>query len=277
MSISPTQLLLTTQQLLAAEVKTNPVAAGVQPLHSRFANRLDKSRETDRPETKKPTPEELKNIAEALRLSSLRSSIAVLADLDNKPAPEEPPLLNSPLPQLTTMLQMYLNNLPVDKEGSGNIPARQMLSELVSADDQKQQNNISTKTYNRQNIDLDQLINKASKQHGLDAGLIRAVIRAESSFNHLAVSSAGAKGLMQLMPATAKDLGVTDPFDPEENIMAGTKFLKNLLERYNGNLDSALSAYNWGPGNVDRKGDQLPKETRDYLVKVKKFYNDYKA
>ncbi|MDY0300082.1 MAG: lytic transglycosylase domain-containing protein [Trichlorobacter sp.] len=276
MAINPAQLLLATQQLLSTEAKANPVAAGVQPLQSRFANRLDKSRETGRQETRKADPEELKKIAEALHLSSLRSSIEVLLGSNTESAPELP-LFSQSLPKLTTMLQSYLDNLPVESDNSAKQPARQMLAEPELMQGLKPQQTGIPKEQNRQLANLDQLIEKASKQHGVDAELIRAVIRAESSFNHRAVSHAGAQGLMQLMPATAKDLGVTDPFNPEENIMAGTRFLKSLLKRYNGNLDSALSAYNWGPGNVDRKPDQLPRETRDYLVKVKKFYNEYKA
>lgn len=124
---------------------------------------------------------------------------------------------------------------------------------------------------------LDAIIAKASGRYGVDGGLIKAVIKAESGFNPNAVSHAGAQGLMQLMPGTARSLGVSDSFDPEQNVMAGTRFLRDLLKRYNGNLDSALAAYNWGPGNVDRKPDLLPRETRDYLVRVKQLYSSYTA
>ncbi len=124
---------------------------------------------------------------------------------------------------------------------------------------------------------LDSIIDKASRAYGVDPGLIRAVIKAESNFNPQAVSSAGAQGLMQLMPSTARGLGVTNSFDPEQNVMAGTKFLKQMLERYGGNLNAALAAYNWGPGNLEKKGGELPSETRAYMKKVKGYYAEYSA
>ncbi len=119
------------------------------------------------------------------------------------------------------------------------------------------------------------LISRASRRYGVDEGLIKAVIQVESNFKPTAVSSAGAQGLMQLMPATAAGLGVTDSFNPEQNVMAGTRFLKDMLNRYGGDVDKALAAYNWGPGNVDRGKSRLPQETREYLVKVKKLYSNY--
>lgn len=122
---------------------------------------------------------------------------------------------------------------------------------------------------------LEALTAAASRRYGVDQGLIKAVIHAESNGNTNAVSHAGAQGLMQLMPSTAQGLGVTNSFDPEQNVMGGTRFLKSLLDRYNGDVDKALAAYNWGPGNVDRGGRRMPAETREYLVRVKDYYARY--
>lgn len=123
---------------------------------------------------------------------------------------------------------------------------------------------------------VQEIVARASERYGVDSALIKAVIKAESNFNPSAVSRAGAQGLMQLMPSTARGLGVNDSFNPEQNVMAGTRFLKDMINRYHGNIDSALAAYNWGPGNVDRKGtSSLPQETREYLAKVKSYYNQY--
>jgi soluble lytic murein transglycosylase-like protein len=130
--------------------------------------------------------------------------------------------------------------------------------------------------------DVEAIIEQASQRHGVDASLVHAVIQAESGFNPRAESHAGAKGLMQLMDATAKSLGVTDSFDPVQNVNGGTRFLSYLLTKYNGNESVALAAYNAGPGRVDRLGirtdadlalamDRLPKETQAYVGKVLSF------
>ncbi|MBZ5609748.1 MAG: transglycosylase SLT domain-containing protein [Acidobacteriia bacterium] len=101
---------------------------------------------------------------------------------------------------------------------------------------------------------LDPLIEDAAKKEGVKADLIRSVIRQESASRPCAVSSKGAQGLMQLMPATVEQFGVRDPFDPRQNVGAGTRLLKQLLEKYGGDIALALSAYNAGSGRVDREG-----------------------
>lgn len=116
--------------------------------------------------------------------------------------------------------------------------------------------------------DIDRIIQNAASSYGVDINLIRRVIEAESNFKPDAVSSKGAMGLMQLMPETAKELGVKDPLDPAENVMAGTRYLKKLLDRYDGSVPHALAAYNWGMGNLDTRRSRMPAETRNYVAKI---------
>ncbi len=116
--------------------------------------------------------------------------------------------------------------------------------------------------------DIDGIIQKASSHYGVDSDLIRRVIEAESNFKPDAVSSKGAMGLMQLMPGTARELGVDDPMDPSENIMAGTRYLKKLINRYDGSIPHALAAYNWGMGNLDSRRSRMPEETKNYVAKI---------
>jgi hypothetical protein len=118
-------------------------------------------------------------------------------------------------------------------------------------------------------VHTDPLIRSVSKQVGIDPELLRSVMAVESGFNPKAISKKGAKGLMQLMPGTAKDYGVKDIFDPAQNAKAGATFLKAMINKYNGDEEKALAAYNWGPVNVDNKGmSAIPKETREYVSQV---------
>lgn len=120
-------------------------------------------------------------------------------------------------------------------------------------------------------------VHQAASKYDLEPELIKAVITTESNGNHRAVSRKGAMGLMQLMPSTANDLNVSNPFNPEENIEGGTKYLRQLLERFNGNLTLALAAYNSGPKTVEKYGAVPPiLETRQYVKKVFSLYNGKK-
>ncbi len=114
------------------------------------------------------------------------------------------------------------------------------------------------------------IIQEAAQLYDIDASLIRAVMQAESAFHPYIVSRAGAEGLMQLMPDLADEMGVTDSFDPRENIMGGARYLKQLLDMHNGNIALTLASYNAGPGNVRRYRGVPPfKETRTYVKKIK--------
>jgi soluble lytic murein transglycosylase-like protein len=115
----------------------------------------------------------------------------------------------------------------------------------------------------------DEIIEEAARTYQLDPRMIKAVMQTESAFNAMAVSPVGALGLMQLMPEVAKELGVTDPLDPRQNIMGGSKYLKQLLDAHDGNVRLALASYNAGPGNVAKYRAIPPfKETRNYVKKV---------
>jgi len=120
---------------------------------------------------------------------------------------------------------------------------------------------------------VEKLVREAADRHKMDPALVRAVIETESNWNPKAYSHKGAGGLMQLIPTTAQRYGAYDVFDPQQNIDAGVKYLRTLLERYHGNLDLALAAYNAGEGAVDRAGG-VPsfRETRDYVQKVQNAY-----
>lgn len=126
-----------------------------------------------------------------------------------------------------------------------------------------------TNTTSIKDLPYADLLIPTARKHGVSPELVAAVVKAESGFNPLAQSHAGAKGLMQLMDGTARTMGLSDVFDPAQNLDGGVRFLGSLLQRYNGNTPLALAAYNAGPAAVDKYGGIPPyKETRDYVTRV---------
>lgn len=124
----------------------------------------------------------------------------------------------------------------------------------------------------------DSIISQASEKFSLEPSLVKAVIKAESGFDHKAVSSKGARGLMQLMPDTADDMAVDDPFNPTQNIFGGTRYLSKLMERYKNNIKHVLAAYNAGPEKVDQyKGVPPYEETKTFIKRVMDYYKQYQS
>ncbi|MGL4913734.1 MAG: lytic transglycosylase domain-containing protein [Romboutsia sp.] len=154
------------------------------------------------------------------------------------------------------------------------------LEELISSNGIQNTNKIESSNKDSNiNERIDLAITKSSKEHGVDENLIRSIVKVESNFNPNCVSSAGAKGLMQLMPENCKEYGIKDPFNIEENIDGGTRHIKDYLNKYNGDVQMALMAYNGGPTRMARRGVEsiediykMPKETQNYVPKVMKYY-----
>jgi soluble lytic murein transglycosylase-like protein len=231
-----------------------------------FARLLDSAAESGKGPGE--APEKVALAAEILRLEMMRSAVSIT---DNQSEPSAGAFSNTLKAYLTNNVAgSQKTDTEITEMSPQEVPGVQRNDSLTPpAAESLPATNHSPSAY-------DPIIRNASRRYGVDEGLIKAVIRQESNFNPTAVSHAGARGLMQLMPGTAAGLGVKDSFNPEQNIMAGTRFLKDMLDRYRGDVDSALAAYNWGPGNLDRsRGAFLPRETREYLVKVKRYYAEY--
>lgn len=147
-------------------------------------------------------------------------------------------------------------------------PADARMSPLVGAITNRG-SNLQRGGFKAERVQIQALINQVSTEQGVDQRLLRAVVEAESDFNPSEVSNKGAMGLMQLMPGTAKELGVADPFNPYQNLTGGAKYLKSMLGQFNGDISLALAAYNAGPGAV-REAGGIPKyaETRNYVKKI---------
>ncbi len=165
--------------------------------------------------------------------------------------------------------RLFVNSEPPAKEQRKALPARPNI--YLQGEMTFMGGNRRPMSIDRDGVD--QLVQEAAERHRVDPALVRAVIETESNWNPGAYSRKGAVGLMQLIPTTAQRFGASDAFNPKQNVDAGVRYLKTLLERYNGNLDLALAAYNAGEGAVDRAhGIPAYRETRNYVQKVQNAY-----
>lgn len=190
--------------------------------------------------------------------------------------------LNTELLNTVTQFQIDMQKLAIQAQQSA-LELQSLTAGASSTGGLTTTNTNSTTTSGKitSNLDgstaqIDALIEKYANEAGLDPNFVKAVVKAESSFNPNATSSCGAQGLMQLMPSTAASLGVTDAYDPEQNIKGGVKYLKQMYEKF-GSYDLALAAYNAGPGAVQKYGGIPPySETQNYVKKINQYWNEYK-
>jgi len=200
---------------------------------------------------------------------------------------DSPPPSRAPIELLLKRIELRMNGHllrilsgETEAEGAAQIfgDVRGMLSGYAPKPERSEEASIPVSKEQKpdtpsSNGNFDALIRKASETYGVDAELIKSVIKVESNFKADSTSPKGAMGLMQLMPATARELGVKNYYNPEENIMGGTRYLKGLLDRYQGNVKLALAAYNWGMGNVEKNSGKMPLETRNYVARVTANYS----
>jgi soluble lytic murein transglycosylase-like protein len=223
---------------------------------------------------------QFKNILSAVQSSSLNRKYKTrgltIADYRARPVISKSRFKAPPRLTINTIKKSALNRIPARSLSAAlaknSPPQSQAGAKTSEAVKKSLPENQPVRSRLTERDRIEECIQKAAAKYSLPIGLITAVVRAESNFQANAVSRAGAKGLMQLMPATAKDLGVTDIFDIEQNIDGGSKYLRWMLDRFGGNVRKALAAYNAGPGAVIKYNGQVPyPETRQYVNRVLRF------